>query len=137
MNTSQEERMQGILRQVPATTPSHMSRTFVSPSGGQFRFNFVMSADLPPNSESAQISGGHTFKAVLAMPEHAAAIAYMNWLATATRPPGAATIGFMVMNTQTFMARFPEHNALQRYIQAMITHGRPDVSHMLWVASEQ
>ena len=112
-----------------------MSRTFVSPSGKRFSFNYVMSSDLPPNSENPQISNGHTFKAVLAMPEHAAAVAYMAWIGTATRPPGAASIGFMVMNTQTFVARFPEHDALQRYIATMTTCGRPDVSHMLWVAS--
>ena len=100
-----------------------------------FHFNFVMSSDLPPDSEIPQTSNGHTFRAVIAMPEHAAAAAYMKWIGASNRTSGAATIGFMVMNTQTFIERFPEHDALQRYIDSMRDNGRPDVSHMLWVAS--
>jgi len=112
-----------------------MSRNFISPSGIAFHFNFVMSADLPLNSENPVMSNGHTFRAVIAMPQHAAAAAYMEWIGASTRTSGAATIGFMVMNTQTFIEKFPDHDALQRYTESMRNHGRPDVSHILWVAS--
>ena len=111
-----------------------MSNVFVSPSGVVFNFKHVMANQIDPDKRSPKVSQGITWTPVLAMPEHAAALAYMKWVEDRPSQNQATGVGVMVMNTGTFTQELG-CNAVFEYLHSMKTHGHPDVRHIMWVAA--